>query len=98
MQVPKEKLRGKRQVLNLFEPDVSDLNIPHIQRLMKKINNCKATSWKCKSCPIPTLARCFSNVTKYLQMEAFKKYRNKPEYKKQQEKINREKLYKKIKI
>jgi len=98
MQVPKEKLKGKRLILRQFVPETSDLNIPHIQQLMKKINNCKASSWKCKTCPIGRLAKCFAKVTHHLNMEAFLKYRNKPEYKKEQEKINRELLYKKIKI
>jgi len=93
VQVPQEKLRGKRQVLRRFEPDISDVNIPEIQKRMRRANNCKATSWKCSSCPIPVLAKCFNKMVQDLQMEVFKKYKDRPEYKKQQEKINREKLY-----
>ena len=93
MQVPKKKLKGKRRLLRQFKPDVSDTNIAYIQKRMKRANNCKATSWKCSSCSIPTLAKCYAKMEYDLQMEAMKKYKDRKEYKKEQEKINREKLY-----
>jgi len=98
MQALKEKLKGKRKIFSVFDPNSNDLNIPQVQVLMKRINNCKATSWKCTSCPIRISSRCFAKVRQYLNTQAMLKYRDRPEYKKEQEKINRELLYQKIKI
>jgi len=88
MKPPKQK--GKRRFINALSPDLSDTNIGQFQKIMKRVNNCNATSWKCSSCPLPVYKKCYAKTVRVLQMEAFKKYRDRPEYKKEQEKINKE--------
>jgi len=78
-------LKGKRSIVNVIASS------PELQKRMRIANNCKAAGyWGCGNCTIPTLARCFKKVRNDLMFEAFIKYRDYPNYKKEQEKINKE--------
>jgi pyruvate/2-oxoacid:ferredoxin oxidoreductase beta subunit len=88
MEVPEQK--GKRSFINALSPYTSDLNINQFQKIMKRVNNCKASAWKCSSCPLSTFKRCYAKTVEVLQKEAFLKYRDRPEWKKEQERINKE--------
>ncbi len=80
MQVPKQK--GKRKIINILSPSESDLNNRDYQKVLQRTNNCKATSWRCSQCPIKTHMECVRKVQEYYQMEAFKKYKDDPRYRK----------------
>jgi len=78
-------LKGKRSIVNVIASN------PDLQKRMRIANNCKSVGyWGCSNCTIPTLARCFKKVRNDLMLEAFIKYRDHPNYKKEQEKINKE--------
>ncbi len=80
--------KGKRKIVEVLTPSTTVIPTRY-QELMKRINNCKATSfWGCKSCTIPTLGRCMDKVRQHLQTEAFKKYHETENYKKEQERLN----------
>lgn len=80
MQVPKQK--GKRKIINLLNPTDSDIASSEFQQKLRHINNCNATSWKCSQCTVRQLAICVGKVRDYYQMEAFKKYKDDPRYRK----------------
>ncbi len=88
--------KGKRRIVKALSPDVSDVNISQYQKIVKRANNCNATSWKCSSCTVPQINRCQAKAQNAINMMAFKKYHDRPEYRKEQEKIDSEKTIKKI--
>ena len=92
----KPNTKGKRRIIKAISTDTSDLNIDRYQQIVKRANNCKASSWKCSSCHVPTINKCYAKARKALENMAFLKYRDRPEYKKEQEKIEKEKTIKKI--
>ena len=78
-------LKGKRSIVNVIASN------PDLQKRMRMANNCKVVGyWGCGNCTIPTLARCFKKVRNDIIFEAFKKYKDNPIYKKQQEEITKE--------
>lgn len=74
--------KGKRKIINLLSPSSSDVNNSDFQRLLKRINNCKATYWKCGQCTVKQLSKCIDSVRQHYQMKAFLKYKDDPEYRK----------------
>jgi len=87
MNLPKGK--GKRKIVEVLDPTSLQSVPSRYQQLMKRINNCKATSiWGCNSCTVPTLGRCMGKVRQHLQTEAFKQYHETKNYKKEQERLN----------
>lgn len=80
MQVPEQK--GKRKIINLLSPSASDLESSEFQKVLRRTTNCKATSWKCTQCTVRQLSVCIGKVRDYYQMEAFKKYKDDPKYRK----------------
>ena len=79
MQPPKQK--GKRRFINALSPDTSDTNINRFQKIMKRVNNCKASSWKCSACPLSVSKKCYSKAARVLLIEALKKYGDTPQMK-----------------
>ena len=92
----KPNTKGKRRIIKAISSDTSDVNIDRYQQIVKRANNCKASSWKCSSCHVPTINKCYTKARRALEMMAFQKYHNRPEYRKEQEKKNKEKTIKKI--
>ena len=62
--------KGKRRIIKALGTGVADVNISEYQKVVKRANNCKATSWKCQSCPVPTINRCQAKAQKALNMRA----------------------------
>ena len=93
---PQPNTKGKRRIVKTLGSDVSDVNISQYQKIVKRANNCKATSWKCGSCSVPQINRCQAKAQNAINTMAFKKYHDRPEFRKEQEKIDNEKTIKKI--
>jgi len=56
--------------------------MPAYQKLMRRVNGCKATYWKCSYCRGVKLKQCSKRVREYIQMEVYKKYKDTPAYRK----------------
>lgn len=76
---PKNSLTGKRSIVNVLDA-ASVARNPKFQDILHRANNCPATFWSCKSCPVSKLHKCVENTRQYFQMEAFKKYKDNPQY------------------
>ena len=82
MDVPKNYKQGKNTLINVLTPDSKEINMPVFQKRMKRVNNCKATSWKCATCIPKKRWVCFQNTVKSFQLEALQKYGDTPQMKK----------------
>jgi hypothetical protein len=56
--------------------------MPVFQKRMRRVNNCKATSFKCAYCHFKIRMRCFKKTVKSFQLEALQKYGDTPQMKK----------------
>lgn len=80
-----DDLKGKRAIIKAFDKN------PNLLRRMKELNNCIIVgTLGCSSCHIPKFARCWEKVRRELQREAFLKFRNTPQFKKEQERLENE--------
>ncbi len=81
------RTQGKKRIVKLLSPSSNELNMPQYQKLLRRINNCNATSWACSACHLPQQGICMDKVRKHLQTVALKQYNDKSEYRKEQEKL-----------
>jgi hypothetical protein len=73
------KPAGKKSIVNTLN-ESPDAGKKKFQEIMHKANNCIASFWTCKNCPVPKLHKCVEKTRQHLQMEAFKKYKDDPRY------------------
>jgi tryptophanyl-tRNA synthetase len=73
---------GKRKIVNLFSAHPNELDMPEFQRIVKRVNNCKASYWNCKNCTIRQLSKCLTRARQHIEYKAFMKYKDTPEYRK----------------
>jgi hypothetical protein len=59
---------------------------------MKNLNNCNVVGLVgCASCHLPIFVRCWSKVVRELQFDVFKKIKDTPQFKREQERLMKEK-------
>jgi hypothetical protein len=73
--------QGQHRIIKVLSPSSSELDMPQFQKIMRRVNNCKATLWKCSVCHFAQRSICLSNVRNHLQIEALKKYGDTPQMK-----------------
>ena len=95
MDIPIQK--GKRRFINTLSPNTSDVNIDQFQKVMKRVNNCNTSAWKCQACHLPVYKRCYGKAVHEIQMMALAKYKDDPRWRKEQNRIDNEKTIEKIK-
>jgi len=55
---------------------------------MKELNNCMIVGvMGCSSCHLPKFVRCWDKVRREIQFEAFRKFKDTPQFKREQEKL-----------
>ncbi len=77
-------LTGKRAILE------SLVNNPYLVRIMREVNNCVAAGTGCRVCTVRKLSQCWSKARAELQKQAYKKYMDKPEIKREHERFIKE--------
>jgi len=85
-------MQGKNLLIRSLTPNSKEVNMTAFQKRMRRVNNCKATSFKCAYC-LPTRRwKCMQNTIRSYQLEALKKYGDTPQMRKAiDERIKQEK-------
>ena len=78
---------GKKRIIKLLTSSSNELAMPQYQKLLRRMNNCNATSWACSACHLPQQNICMNKFRMYLQTEALKEHKDKPEYRKEQARL-----------
>jgi hypothetical protein len=73
--------QGQHKIFNVLSPSSSEIDMPQFQKIMRRVNNCKATLWKCSTCHFSQRSICLHKVKHELQMEALRKYGDTPQMK-----------------